>query len=132
MQDEKVSDLFRIEGWRNTKDPEELRNIISIVSFIMAVFSGTVVLFIKNNDKQKMASFVAFLFLISFLINIDGAAHLFLRIACLVTFALALLSGVVSIFGKEEYRRWGAIITGIVSLGVSLLILFMYIEFQFP
>ena len=109
-----------------------MRNIISIVSFIMAVFSGTVVLFIKDNDKQKTASFVAFLFLISFLINIDGTAHLFLRIACMVAFGLALLSGAVSIFGKEEYRRWGAIITGIVSLGVSLLILFIFIEFQFP
>lgn len=98
----------------------------------MAVFSGIVVLFIKDNDKQKMASIVAVLFLISFLINIEGTAYLFLRIACLVTFALALLSGVVSIFGKEDYRRWGAIITGIVSLGVSLLILFIFIEFQFP
>ena len=104
-----------------------MRNIISIVSFIMAVFSGIVVLFIKDNDKQKMASIVAILFLI----NIDSTAYLFLRIACLVTFALALLSGVVSIFGKEDYRRWGAIIIGIVSLGVSLLILFMFIEFQF-
>ena len=50
----------------------------------------------------------------------------------MVAFGLALLSGAVSIFGKEEYRRWGAIITGIVSLGVSLLILFIFIEFQFP
>ena len=92
-----------------------LRYFISIASFVMAVFGALVVLFIKNRDKQTMASMVALVFLVSFLINVPVTARLSLQIACLSTFALALLSGVVTIFGNEEYRCTGAIFTGIVS-----------------
>jgi hypothetical protein len=104
-----------------------LRNLIAVASFIMAVFSGLTVMFIKDRDKQKWASIVAFVFLISFFINIGEAVHLFLQIACMTAFAMALLGGVVTIFSNKEHTRVGSMIIGIVSLGTSLLILFMYI-----
>ena len=119
------------EVFRKTIDgATQLRYFISIASFIMAVFGALAVLFIKNRDKQTMASIVALVFLVSFLINVRSADQVFLQITCITTFALALLSGVVTIFSNEEYRRTGAIFTGIVSLGVSLLILFVYLEFR--
>jgi uncharacterized membrane protein len=96
----------------------------------MAVFGALVVLFIQNRDKQTMASVVALVFLVSFLINVRSADQVFLQIACMTTFALALLGGTVTIFSNEEYKRTGAIFTGIVSLCVSLLILFAYLEFR--
>lgn len=96
----------------------------------MAVFSSLVVLFIKDSEKQKMASIVAFVFLLSFFINISGAQKLFLQIACMTAFALAILSGIVTIFGNEEYTRTGSMIIGVVALGVSLVILFMFLEFR--
>jgi len=96
----------------------------------MAVFGALAVLFIKNRDKQTMASVVALVFLLSFLINVRSADQVFLQITCIVTFALALLSGTITIFSNEEYRRTGAIFTGIISLGVSLLILSAYLEFR--
>lgn len=108
-----------------------MRYFISIASFVMAVFGALAILFIRNRDKQTMASIVALVFLVSFLINVPGTARLFLQIACMTTFGLALLSGVVTIFSNEEYTRTGAIFTGIVSLCVSLLILFAYLEFHF-
>jgi hypothetical protein len=107
-----------------------MRYFISVASFIMAVFGAFAVLFIKNRDKQTMASIVALVFLVSFLINVRSADQVFLNITCITTFALALLSGVVTIFSNEEYKRTGAIFTGIVSLCVSLLILFAYLEFR--
>jgi len=97
----------------------------------MAVFGALAVLFIKNKDKQTMASIVAFVFLVSFLVNVRSADQLFLQITCITTFALALLGGIVTIFSNDEYRRSGAIFTAIVSLFVSLLILFAYLEFRF-
>ena len=96
----------------------------------MAVFGALAVLFIKNRDKQTMASVVALVFLLSFLINVRSADQVFLQITCIVTFALALLSGTITIFSNEEYRRTGAIFTGIILLGVSLLILSAYLEFR--
>jgi hypothetical protein len=116
---------------RNEKEARLLRYFISIASFVMAVFSALVILFIRNRDKQTMASIVALVFLVSFMINVPGTARLFLQIACMTTFGLALLSGVVTIFSNEEYTRTGAIFTGIVSLCISLLILFAYLEFRF-
>jgi len=107
-----------------------MRYFISIASFIMAVFGSLAVLFIKNRDKQMMASIVALVFLVSFLINVRSADQVFLKIACISTFALALLGGSVTIFSDEEHRRTGAIFTAIVSLCVSLLILFAYLEFR--
>jgi hypothetical protein len=108
----------------------QLRYFISIASFIMAVFGALAVLFIKNRDKQTMASVVAIVFLLSFLINVRSADQVFLQITCITTFALALLGGAVTIFSNEEYRRTGAIFTAIVSLCVSLMILFAYLEFR--
>jgi uncharacterized membrane protein len=107
-----------------------LRYFISIVSFIMTVFGSLAVLFIKNRDKQTMASIVAFVFLVSFLINVRSSDQVFLQIACITTFALALLGGSVTIFSDEDYRRTGAIFTAIISLCISLLILFAYLEFR--
>ena len=108
-----------------------MRNLISIVSFFMAVFGSLAVMFIRDREKQKMASMVALVFLLAFFINIGGTQNLFLKIACLIAFAISILGGIVTIFSNVEYTRIGAMIVGMVALGVSLLILFVYIEFPF-
>jgi len=108
-----------------------LRNFISIISFFMAVFGSLAVMFIRDRDKQKMASMVALVFLLAFFINIGGTQNLFLKFACLTAFAISILGGIVTIFSNEEFARIGAMVVGVVALGVSLLILFAYIEFPF-
>ena len=107
-----------------------MREFISIVSFIMAVIGGLATMFHKDRDKQTMGAIVAGAFLISFFINVKQEAVLVLQIACMVAFAMAVTGGVVTIFSNENNRRTGAMGTGIVSLGTSLLILFMYLEFR--
>jgi hypothetical protein len=112
------------------KEAGEVRELISIVSFIMAVIGGLATMFHKEKDKQTMGAIVAGAFLISFFINVKKDAVLILQIACMVAFAMAVTGGVVTIFSNEGNRRSGAIGTGIVALGTSLLILFMYLEFS--
>jgi uncharacterized membrane protein len=107
-----------------------VREFIAIVSFIMAVIGGLATMFHKDRDKQTMGAIVAGAFLISFFINVKQDAILVLQIACMVAFAMAVTGGVVTIFSNENNRRTGAMGTGIVSLGTSLLILFMYLEFR--
>jgi hypothetical protein len=107
-----------------------VRELISAASFIMAVIGALATVFIKERDKQTMASIVGIAFLISFFINVSKDARLFLQTACIVAFCLSMLSGIVAIFSGEESKRTGAIVTGIVSLGASLLILFLYLEFS--
>lgn len=107
-----------------------MRELISIVSFVMAVVGGLATMFHKERDKQTMGAIVAGAFLISFFINVKQESILVLQIACMVAFAMAVTAGVVTIFSNEENRRSGAISTGIVSLGTTLLILFMYLEFR--
>jgi hypothetical protein len=97
----------------------------------MAVFGSLAVMFIRDREKQKMASMVALVFLLAFFINVGGTQNLFLKIACLMAFAISILGGIVTIFSNVEYTRIGAMIVGVVALGVSLLILFTYIEFPF-
>jgi hypothetical protein len=108
-----------------------LRNLISIISFLMAVFGSLAVMFIRDREKQKMASMVALVFLLAFFINIGGTQNLFLKIACLIAFAISILGGIITIFSNVEYTRIGAMVVGVVALGVSLLILFTYIELPF-
>jgi len=96
----------------------------------MAVIGGLATMFHKDRDKQTMGAIVAGAFLISFFINVKQEAVLVLQIACMVAFAMAVTGGVVTIFSNENNRRTGAMGTGIVSLGTSLLILFMYLEFR--
>ena len=86
--------------------------------------------FIKDRDKQTMGSIVAGAFLISFFINVNQESPLVLQVACMIAFGMAVTGGVVTIFSNEKNRRTGAIGTGIVSLGTTLLILFMYLEFH--
>ena len=107
-----------------------MRELISVVSFVMAVIGGLATMFHKDRDKQTMGSIVAGAFLISFFINVKQEAILVLQVACMVAFAMAVTGGVVTIFSNENNRRTGAIGTGIVSLGTTLLILFMYLEFR--
>jgi uncharacterized membrane protein len=107
-----------------------VRELISVVSFAMAVIGGLATIFHKDRDKQTMGAIVAGAFLISFFINVKQEAILVLQIACMVAFAMAVTGGVVTIFSNENNRRTGAMGTGIVSLGTSLLILFMYLEFR--
>jgi hypothetical protein len=107
-----------------------VRDLISVVSFIMAVVGGLAIMFHKDRDKQTMGSIVAGAFLISFFINVNKEATLVLQVACMVAFAMAVTGGVVTMFSGDEHRRIGAIVTGIVSLGTTLLILFMYLEFS--
>ena len=77
-----------------------------------------------------MGSIVAGAFLISFFINVKEEPILVLQVACMVAFAMAVTGGLVTIFSSDENRRAGAIGAGIVSLGTTLLILFMYLEFR--
>ena len=104
--------------------------LIAIVSFVMAVMGALAIIFLKNRDKQTMASVVAVAFLASFFINVGRDSKLLLHAACIVAFTLAVIGGAVAIFSDEENKRTGAMVTGIVSLGTSLLILFSYLEFD--
>jgi len=104
--------------------------LIAIVSFVMAVIGAMAAVFIGNRDKQSMASIVAAAFLISFFINVSQESRIFLKIACIVAFAVSVTGAMVAIFSNEENKRTSAIITGIVSLGTCLLILFAYLEFR--
>ena len=107
-----------------------MRELISVVSFAMAVIGGLATMFYKDRDKQTMGSIVAGAFLISFFINVNQDIPLVLQVACMIAFGMAVTGGVVTIFSNEKNRRTGAIGTGIVSLGTTLLILFMYLEFH--
>jgi len=104
--------------------------LIAIISFIMAVIGALAAIFMKNRDKQTMASVVGVAFLISFFINVNKESLLLLQAACIVAFLLSVVGGTVAIFSNEESKRTGAIVTGVVSLGTSLLILFSYLKFQ--
>lgn len=104
--------------------------LIAIISFIMAVIGALAAIFMKNRDKQTMASVVGVAFLISFFINVNKESLLLLQAACIVAFLLSVVGGTVAIFSNEESKRTGAIVTGLVSLGTSLLILFSYLKFQ--
>ena len=106
-----------------------MRELISIVSFLMAVIGGLSTMFHEDRDKQTMGSIVAGVFLLSFFINVRQEPVLVLQIACMAAFAMAVTGGIVTIFSNDENRRTGAIGTGIVSLGTTLMILFMYLEF---
>jgi uncharacterized membrane protein HdeD (DUF308 family) len=107
-----------------------VRELISIVSFAVAVIGALAVILLKEREKQTTASIVGGVFLISFFINVNRQSLVFLQIACGVAFALSVLSGLVAIFSREESNQTAAIVTGILSLGTSLLILFMYLEFS--
>jgi uncharacterized membrane protein len=107
-----------------------VRELISVVSFIMAVFGGLAAMYHNEKDKQTMAAIVAGAFLISFFINVRQESILVLQIACMVAFAMAVTGGVVTIFSNQWNRRSAAIVTGVVSLGTTFLILFLYLEFR--
>lgn len=107
-----------------------MKNFIGIISFVVAVISGLSVIFSTNRDKQTMASIVGVVFLISFFVNVSEEAKIVHDVTCVITFAMAVLGGVIAIFSNEKNRRDGALITGIVSLGASLLILFIYQAFR--
>jgi len=104
-----------------------VQNFLSVASFIMAVIGGLAAMVSKNRDKQTMGSIVGVVFLISFFINVSREAQLILQGACMVAFALAVLGGILTIFTSQEDRRISAIVTGIVALGTSLFILFLYL-----
>jgi hypothetical protein len=110
----------------------EMRNLFSVVSFIMAVIGGMAAMFSAHRDRQTMASIVGIAFLISFFINVDKGARLILQGACLIAFATAVLGGGVAIFTSQHEKRTGGIVTGIVALGTSLVILFLYLDFYLP
>jgi hypothetical protein len=104
--------------------------LISIVSFVMAVIGALAAVFINNRDKQTMAAVVGVAFLVSFFINVHKDSKSILEVACIVAFIISLIGGTVAIFSNEESKRTGAIATGVVSLGTSLLILFSYLGFH--
>jgi peptidoglycan/LPS O-acetylase OafA/YrhL len=109
-----------------------VRNLIAVVSFIMAVIGGLAAMLSAHRDRQTMATIVAAAFLISFFINVSKEAKLVLQGACLISFAMAVLGGGVAIFTNQNEKRTGGIITGIVALGTSLAILFLYLEIYAP
>lgn len=109
-----------------------MRNLISVVSFIMAVIGGMAAMLSAHRDRQTVAAIVAVVFLISFFINVDKGARLILQGACLIAFATAVLGGGVAIFTDQDEKRTGGIVTGIVALCTSLVILFLYLDFLQP
>ena len=109
-----------------------MRNIIAVVSFVMAVMGGLAAMVSGHRERQTMGTIVAIVFLISFFINVSREATLILQGACLVSFAMAVLGGVIAILTDQDVKRSGGIITGIVALGTSLVILFLYLEFLSP
>ena len=109
-----------------------MRNLIAVVSFIMAVMGGLAAMFSSHRERQTMGTIVAVVFLISFFINVSREATLVLQAACLVSFAMAVLGGGTAILTNQDVKRTGGIITGIVALGTSLVILFLYLEFLSP
>ena len=82
-----------------------MRNLISVVSFIMAVIGGMAAMFSAHRDRQTMATIVAISFLISFFINVDNEARLILQGACLIAFATAVLGGGVAIFTSHDEKK---------------------------
>ncbi len=109
-----------------------MRNLIAVVSFVMAVMGGLAAMLSSHRERQTMGTIVAIVFLISFFINVSREATLILQGACLVSFAMAVLGGGTAIFTDQDVKRTGGIITGIVALGTSLVILFLYLEFLSP
>jgi uncharacterized membrane protein len=122
----KSLDLLAFE---NRKGVATVGELISIVSFIMAVIGALAAVFINNRDKQTMAAVVGVAFLVSFFINVSKNSQLILQAACIIAFIISVIGGTVAIFSNEESKRSGAIVTGVVSLGTSLLILFSYLGF---
>ena len=108
-----------------------MRNLISIVSFMMAVIGGLAATFSARRERQTMATIVAIAFLISFFISVSREAKLILQGACLISFVMAVLGGGVAIVTNQDDKRTGGIVTGIVALCTSFVILFLYLEF-FP
>jgi len=106
----------------------KLQELISIVSFVMAVIGALASMLITERDKQTMASIVGGAFLLSFFINVRKDQQLFLKIACAIAFAIAVSGGIVAIFSGKDSKRSGAIVASMISLGTSLLILFLYLE----
>lgn len=119
---------FRLSGTEGRM--YQVRDLIAIVSFIVAVVGGLTLIFSKNRDKQTMAGIVGIVFLISFFLLVTENAKRLYQVSCLVTFAMAILGGVVAMYSNEKSRRDGAMITGIISLGTSLFIFFTYLEFH--
>lgn len=107
-----------------------MQELIAIISFMMAVIGALASMFIAERDKQTMASIVGVAFLISFFINVRKDHELFLKIACAIAFAISVLGGIVAIVGSEDSKRNGAIVASIISLGTSLLILILFLEFS--
>lgn len=107
-----------------------MQDLISIVSFIMAVIGALASMFIDERDKQTMASIVGIAFLISFFINVRKDQEVFLSIACAVAFAISVLGGIIAIFSSSDSKRNGSIVASTISLGTSLLILFLYLKFS--
>jgi predicted MFS family arabinose efflux permease len=123
----KSLDLLAFE---NRKGVATVGELISIVSLVMAVIGALAAVFINNRDKQTVAAVVGVAFLVSFFINVSKNSQLILQAACIIAFIISVIGGTVAIFSNEESKRSGAIVTGVVSLGTSLLILFSYLGFH--
>jgi uncharacterized membrane protein len=104
--------------------------LIAVVSFVMAVVGALSSVFIRSRDRQTMAAVVGVVFLGSFFINVSKDSKLILEAACIAAFIISVIGGIVAIFSSEESKRTSAMVTGVVSLGSSLLILFLYLGFQ--
>lgn len=116
------------EGIKHKSGVEQVGDLIAIVSFVIAVVGAVSAIFIGHRDRQSMAFIVAGAFLISFFVNVNQQSRILLQIACVVAFAVSILGAMVAIFSHEESKRTSAIVTGVVSLGTSLLILFSYLD----
>lgn len=104
-----------------------MRNVFAMASFVVAVLAGLGAMFLQNRDKQTMSSIVAFAFLVSFFINLTREPKLISVFTCAISFAMAVLGGVVAALSDDGSKRDVSIVIGIVSLGISLFIFFAYV-----
>ena len=125
--DNKISLFFNAFKDKNRLGEVQMRDFLAIVSFIMAVLGGLSAMFNRHRDKQTMGSIVGIVFLIAFFLLVDKDAKVIFQAACLISFALAVTGGIVTIRSNQQDTRVAATIIGIVSLGTSLLILFTYL-----
>lgn len=109
-----------------------MQQLIAVISFAMAAVGALAAMLSGSRDRQTMGSIVGIAFLLSFFINVDRGSGLILKGACLIAFSIAVLGGMLTIFTRQGDRRTGAVVTGIVSLGTALLILFAYLQVPLP
>jgi hypothetical protein len=106
-----------------------MKDLIIIVSFLMAVAAGLVAVLSKNQHRRTSSLTIGFIFITAFLliflnrgITIKGS-ELIQKSTCIISFAMAVTGGLAAIFHEDRDRQFVSGAVGFVSLIVSLLLL---------